>query len=174
MRFYDSVVQGDGSIKRVQVARRVPPFCDQYHSKRAVIPLAEEFLLPLNNGTLTPESTMTLGQFVEESYLPHAVAQRPASTYRGYQAIWEGCLRPRCGDIRLREFRTCEGERLLADITRKELLSRNTLKHIKSLLGGIFKHAKRIGTLNGTNPIQDVSIPQAGKARKPTPTPWKR
>ena len=41
VRFYDSVVQPDGSIKRVQVARRVAPVCDQYRSRRAVIPLAE-------------------------------------------------------------------------------------------------------------------------------------
>lgn len=160
VRFYDSVVQGDGSIKRVQVARRVAPSCEQYHSKRAVIPLVEEFLLPLNNGTLTPESTMTLGQFVEQSYLPHAMAQKRPSTFKGYKAIWEDYLKARSGEVRLREFRTCDAERLLADIARKQPLSRNTLKHIKSLLSGIFKHAKRIGTLNGTNPIQDVSIPK--------------
>jgi hypothetical protein len=160
VRFYDSVVQADGSIKRVQVARRVAPYCEEYRNKRAVIPLAEEFLIPLNNGTLCPDSTMTLGQFVEQSYLPHATAQRPPSTFKGYKAIWEDNLKPRCGEVRLREFRTCDAERLLADIARKQPLSRNTLKHIKSLLSGVFKHAKRIGTLNGTNPIQDVSIPQ--------------
>jgi len=160
VRFYDSVVQGDGSIRRVQVARRVAPVCDQFRSRRAAIPLAEEFLLPLNNGTLTPESTMTLGQFVEQSYLPHALARRRASTFRGYKLIWEDYLDPRCCDVRLREFRTCDGEKLLAEIARQRVLSRSTLKRIKSLLSGVFKHAKRIGMLNGTNPIQDVSIPQ--------------
>jgi integrase len=88
------------------------------------------------------------------------MAQRRASTFKGYKAIWEDYLKARSGEVRLREFRTCDAERLLADIARKQPLSRNTLKHIKSLLSGIFKHAKRIGTLNGTNPIQDVSIPQ--------------
>ena len=166
VRFYDSVVQGDGSIERVQVARRVAPFCEQYHSKRAVIPLAEESLLPLNNGTLTPEGTMTLGKFVDESYLPHAATQRRASTYRGYKAIWQDYLKPRCCDVRLREFRTCDGEKLLADIARQRTLSRSTLKRIKSLLSGVFKHAKRIGTLNGTNPIQDVSIPKAAEGEE--------
>jgi integrase len=160
VRFYDSVVQANGSIERVQVARRVAPVCEQYRSKRAVIPLAEEFLLPLNNGTFTPESTMTLGQFVEQTYLPHAVAQKRPSTYRGYKAMWEDYLNARCRDLRLREFRTCNGEKLLADIARQRRLSRNTLKHIKSLLSGVFKHAKRIGVLNGTNPMQDVSIPK--------------
>jgi integrase len=159
-------MQGDGSIKRVQVARRVAPFCEQYHSKRAVIPLAEEFLLPLNNGTLTPESTMTLGQFVEQNYLPHSATQRRASTYKGYKGIWEEYLKPRCCDVRLREFRTCDGEKLLAEIARQRTLSRSTLRRIKSLLSGVFKHAKRIGTLNGTNPIQDVSIPKAAEGQE--------
>jgi hypothetical protein len=166
VRFYDSVVQGDGSIKRVQVARRVAPFCEQYHSKRAVIPLAEEFLLPLNNGTLTPESTMMLGLFVKETYLPHVATQKRASTYKGYKEIWNEYLEPRCCDVRLREFRTCDGEKLLAEIARQRVLSRNSLKHIKSLLSGVFKHAKRIGTLNGTNPMQDVSIPKAAEGQE--------
>lgn len=76
------------------------------------------------------------------------------------EAIREDYLTPRCGDIRLREFRTCDGEKLLAHVARQRPLSRSTLKRIKSLLSGVFKHAKRIGTLNGTNPIQDVSLPQ--------------
>ncbi len=39
VRYYDSVVQEDGSIKRVQIARRVAPFCDQYRSKKSVKPV---------------------------------------------------------------------------------------------------------------------------------------
>jgi integrase len=35
------------------------------------------------------------------------------------------------------------------------------LKHVKSVLSAIFKHAKRTGAINGVNPIQDVSIPKA-------------
>ena len=104
---------------------------------------------------------MTLDRFVEHTYLPHVAAQKRPSTYRGYKNLWKVSLKPWCGRIRLREFRTCDGERLLAEIAQKGQPSRNTLKHIKSLLSGIFKHAKRLGILNGTNPIQDVSIPKA-------------
>ena len=103
---------------------------------------------------------MTLELFVEHTYLPYVAAQKRPSTYRGYKNIWKECLKQRCGGICLREFRTCDGERLLAEIAQQSELSRNTLKHIKSLLSGIFKHAKRLGVLNGINPIQDVSIPK--------------
>ncbi|MBI4166877.1 MAG: hypothetical protein HY508_14210, partial [Acidobacteria bacterium] len=70
-------------------------------------------------------------------------------------------LMPRYGGIRLREFSTGDGERLLVEIARQSEPSRNTLKHIKGLLSGIFKLAKRLGVLNGINPIQNDSKPQA-------------
>lgn len=160
VRYYEDVIQEDGSIKRVQLAHRIAPVCDAYRSKRAVKPLVQDFLRPLNSGAYGPEGTMTLERFVGKGYLPHVAAQKRPSTYRGYKNLWEECLKPRCGNLRLREFRTCHGERLLAEIARQKPLSRNTLKHIKSLLSGIFKHAKRLGAIDGINPIQDVSIPR--------------
>ena len=160
VRYYEDVIQEDGSIKRMQLAHRMAEVCDAYRSKRAVKPLVQEFLRPLNSGAYGPEGTMTLERFVGKGYLPHVAAQKRPSTYRGYKNLWEEYLKSRCGNLRLREFRTCHGERLLAEIARQKPLSRNTLKHIKSLLSGIFKHAKRLGAIDGINPIQDVSIPR--------------
>jgi len=61
-------------------------------------------------------------------------------------------------------FRTADGEHLLAEIARQSELSRRTLGHIKNLMSGVFKHAKRIGAINGINPMQDVSLPKARPA----------
>ncbi len=116
VRYYDNVMQGDGSIKRVQLNHRVAPVCDQYRSKGSVAELVEEFLRPLNNGYYGPQSTMTLELFVEQVYLPHVATQKRPSTHRGYKNLWKDCLKPRCGGIRLRDFRTCHGEKLLAEI----------------------------------------------------------
>jgi len=160
VRYYDYERQQDGSIKRVQKARKIAPVCDQYRTKRAVMALAEEFMLPLNSGMDTPQSTMTLEQFVEQTYLPHVESHKCASTYKGYKDIWKVHLKARCTALRLREFRTCDGEQLLAEIARQNDLSRNTLKRIKSLLSGIFKQARRLGVLNAANPMRDVSIPK--------------
>lgn len=129
VRFYDNIVQEDGSIKRVQVARKVAR-CSDYRSKRSVVPLVKELLHPINTGLYRPESTATLEQFVEQTYLPHVQSQKRPSTYKGYRNTWEVHLKVRCGAIRLREFRTCDGERLLAEIARQNSLTRNTLKHI--------------------------------------------
>jgi integrase len=50
---------------------------------------------------------------------------------------------------------------LLVDIAKHHDLSRNSLRQIKNLMSGVFKHAKRIGAINEVNPMQDVSIPKA-------------
>jgi integrase len=55
---------------------------------------------------------------------------------------------------------------LLAEIARQartkggKSLGRNTLARIKSFLSGTFKTAKRVGALNGINPITDTSLSQ--------------
>jgi integrase len=65
------------------------------------------------------------------------------------------------GKMTLRGFRTVHGEQLLADIARQTNLGKHSLKHIKSFLSGVFKQAKRLGVLDGVNPMMDVSIPRA-------------
>jgi integrase len=52
------------------------------------------------------------------------------------------------------------GEQLLAQIAAQTVLGRSSLKHIKAFLSGVFKQAKRLGILDGINPIHDVSIPR--------------
>jgi integrase len=50
---------------------------------------------------------------------------------------------------------------MLADVAEKAGLGRSSLRHCKAFLSGAFKQAKRLGILDGLNPIQDVSIPRA-------------
>lgn len=111
----------------------------------SVVAEGERFLRPFNEGTVTPESTQTLDQFVESVYFPHAERQKRASTIATDKNRWKTHLKPRCARIRLREFRTVTGEHLLQEIARHNDLTRATLKQLKSLLSAIFKHAKRQG-----------------------------
>jgi integrase len=65
------------------------------------------------------------------------------------------------GKLTLREFRTVHGENMLAQIAEHSQLGRSSLKHCKAFLSGCFKQAKRLGILDGINPMMDTSIPRA-------------
>ena len=125
--------------------------------------IADAFLLPINSGSYSTLSTMPIERFVDTVYLPYAKAELRPSTYKGYLDIWENHLRSRCGRTWLRDFRTCNGQRLLADIARHHDLTRTSLFHIKNTLSAIFKHAKREGAFDGVNPMQDVGVPKSAR-----------
>ena len=121
---------------------------------------AARFLLRLNDGTLTPESTMSIRQFVENFYLPHIEQEKRVSTFKGYSHLWSRHLRENC-DIALRDFRTFHGEKMLRDIARTTTLNKTSLAHIKAFLSGVFRYARRLGILREENPIRDVVLPKA-------------
>ena len=173
VRYYDTEVQEDGSVRRVQPAKKIASVA-QYPRKADVKPLVEEFLKPLNAGQSSPIGAMTLAQFVEEHYEPYVTEQMLPSTRKGYlNGIWRKHVRPRVGNIKLRDFTTYDGEQLLQGIARdyaarNEQISRTTLKHIKALLSGMFTYARRVGALNGANPMQGVAIPKNANEARPT------
>jgi integrase len=73
--------------------------------------------------------------------------------------VYHNHLKPRLGKLTLRGFRTVHGEQMLAQIAEQAKLGRSSLRHCKAFLSGAFKQAKRLGILDGLNPIQDTSIP---------------
>jgi integrase len=173
VRYYDDILQADGTVKRTQVSKKLEAtFGDQYRTKKSVRPFAEKILAPLNQGVVTVQSTMRIADFVEKEHLPKIEERRRASTLKGYKDVWRLHLKGRIGNMTLREFRTVDGERILADIARLDLdprtkgtLSKNSLARMKSFLSGVFKQAKRLGILDGVNPVMDVSTPEGTPGR---------
>lgn len=162
VRYCDDVMQPDGSIQRKRVCKKLSvDFCDEYRTRKSVQSFVDEILAPVNGGLLNPQSTMPVTEFVEKVYLPEYVKkQLRAATLKQYRDVWEDHLKARMGKLTLRGFRTVHGEQLLAQIAAQTPLGRSSLKHIKAFLSGVFKQAKRLGILDGINPIQDVSIPR--------------
>jgi hypothetical protein len=104
---------------------------------------------------------MLVSEFVEKIYLlGHVSKQLRPATLKQYKDVWRYHLKGRMGKLTLRSFRTVHGEQLLAQIAAQTGLGRSSLRHIKAFLSGTFKQAKRLGVLDGLNPIQDVSIPR--------------
>jgi integrase len=171
LRYRDTVIE-NGKAVRKQYAKRLATVAPEHARLRnppaSILELAEDELRPVNDAKVTIESTQTLSQFVDGVYFPHTTTQKRASTVYTDRNRWKTHLKPRVGDVRLREFRTVTGEHLIADIARHENLSRATLKQYKSLLSAIFNHAKRVGLLDGANPMQDVSVPKSARGKKQT------
>jgi integrase len=130
-----------------------------YRSKSAAQVLADEFLAPLNNGKMSAASTMTLNELFEKHYLPFIESHKEDSTYAGYKNsfnlhIWKH------GNIRLRDLFTCDVERMLTDISVEFDTAKATIRHVKALLSGALRYAKRQGIINSENPVRDAVLPK--------------
>jgi integrase len=165
LRYRDSFVE-NGQLVRKQVCKRLSAV-DPEHVRLKKPPesvrlLAEEELNPINSTSLEPSKNVTLQDFVTRVYFPNMEGQKRASTLKGYKARWDSQLKARCGSFRLREFRTPQAHKVLADIGRANPeFTRSTLHHLPSLLSAIFRHAIQQGYLTGANPIREASIPSA-------------
>jgi hypothetical protein len=173
LRYYDSEFTVDGSVLRVQKTKKLAVFGVECPNKTAARDLARDFLKSINFARRTPESAMTLIRFTEDRYLPFVKEHKRISTYHGYRNMWKRYLESR-GEVRLREFRTVDGERILESIAKDNELTSTTLAHIKALLSGIFRYAKRQGVINSENPMRDVVLPRGGLLARHTPTLLRR
>jgi hypothetical protein len=82
---------------------------------------------------------------------------RRTSTAKGYRDIWKDHLRPLCALVWLKDTRTYHVQSWLNQIGAGEL-SRNTLKHVKSVVSGVFTLAKQQDYFQGENPARDSAV----------------
>jgi len=119
-----------------------------------------QFMQTINRDRLNGNSRITLATFVEGAYLPWTKEERRASTSKGHHEIWRNYLRERVGELRVREFRTVDANRLLRTIAKEKDLTRTTLRHIRSVLSTIFIYAKNEGVFDGANPVDGALVPR--------------
>ena len=120
----------------------------------------------VNNGAVVAERIVTVGDFVERVYLPWVEEHKRPSTAKGYRDIWEDHLKPLCEHVWLKDTRTYHVQSWLNQIG-KNSLSRNSLKHIKSVISGIFTLAKQQAYFQNENPARDSAInPKAAEPQE--------
>jgi len=162
LRYYETIVDGGRRIRR-RSFRRLASVSDEYPTKRSVLLLAEKVLAPINIGSQTPESSIRVVDFIELVFLPHVLRELRPATYKNYKKdLYEKHLKQLLGDIRLRDFRTVHGQRILRSIPPPSVgngSGRTTLLRAKAFLSSVFKHARREGILDTPNPMVDVSVP---------------
>jgi integrase len=111
----------------------------------------------INSGTIPADRIVTMPDFVERVYLPWVELHKRPSTLKGYRDIWEDHLQPICEQVWLKDARTYHVQGWLNQIATARL-SRNTLKHIKSVISGMFTLAKQQDYFQGENPARDTAI----------------
>ena len=163
LRYYDNQQLPDGTITRVQKARKLVEAVGDYRTKTAARTLAEEQLEPVNSSRTTPQSVMSLERFVDNHYLPFVESHKKISTYDGYRKMWTCYLKAQSKGA-LRDYRTADIERILEASAQANNLTSPTLQHIKAFLSGAFRYAKRQGVIRSENPVRDAVIPKGKPA----------
>jgi len=158
VRYRERVQHTDGSIKFRRRAKRLGDV-ESFPRADDIEPLRVGFMQKINHDRSNGDSSMTLAEFVDCSYLPWIEAERRASTSKGYRELWENHISARIGELRVREVRTVHVSRMLRAIADENDLSKTTLQHIKGVLSGIFTHPKNEGAFDGANPVQGARIP---------------
>jgi hypothetical protein len=105
----------------------------------------------VNSGTVPADRIVTISDFVERVYLPWTAEHKRPSTAKGYRDIWEDHLKPISEQVWLKDTRTYHVQSWLNQIGAGKL-SRNTLKHVKSVISGIFTLAKQQDYFQGEEP----------------------
>lgn len=167
LRYRENVIE-NGQIVRKQLAKQLKPIAPEHarckRPPKDIQQEAEKFLRPMNDGETRAEHTQTIGSFVENLFFPHLRDRVRQSTYRGYLARWESQLKPRCADIRLRDFRVLSAQQVIDTIHRQNpAMKYSTLAHLKNLLSLIFDEAERLELLpkGAGNPVKLVRLPDA-------------
>jgi integrase len=156
LRYYETVLKDSKPIRKKSF-KVLAPIGKDYPSKSSVLNLADKVLSPINTRQQAPESSLKLTDFIEIHYLPWAKLNLRPSTVKGYEKdIYNIHLKDRLGDIRLRDFRTVTGQRLIAQIPD---VGHKTLQRVKSFLSGVLTYALREGILDGSNPMHPVKVP---------------
>lgn len=161
--YYDTVYR-DGKPKRIRVRKKLAAISKEYPTKHSVRTLADDLLSPVNKFQLTPESSFRITDFIDKHYFPSIEQTLRPSTVLNYKvSIYRKHLQSKLGTIRLRDFRTVNGQRLMREISGVE---HGTMLKIKNFLSGVFRFAKQQGYIDVENPMKDVSVPGKGKKFK--------
>jgi hypothetical protein len=149
-----------GKVQRKRVSHVLGPVITTGKRPPAdVIAEADRYMATtVNAGAVAAERIVTIGDFVERVYLPWVEQYKRPSTLKGYRDVWEDHLNPLCGEVWLKDTRTYHVQGWLNEIGRAAKLGRNTLKHIKSVISGIFTLAKQQDYFRGENPTRDTAI----------------
>jgi integrase len=158
----------NGQIIRKQVCKKLAEYGDRYRCERDVQPLADDVLNKVGQSAKCSHAGILFTEYVEKIYLPYAYRTTKPSTYAGRKTYFERYIKPRVENLALRDFATAIVYGILEDITKAHTLNVGTVAKVRSIMHHIFVYAKNTGAISGSNPAEDVLIPESATMPEPT------
>jgi len=118
----------------------------------------ENFLSKLDAGVCEPNSAVTIGNFVDQRFLPDHVALLKRSGRSHYDSMLKHVL-PTLRNFRLKDITAADIQKLVSSMLLRKY-SVQTVKHVRTVVSAIFTHAKRLGWHSGNNPAKLVRLPE--------------
>ena len=160
--WWEDFIKDDGSLGRRLASRTLGPVRDL--TRRQARKLAEH-LRPLNLGRVVPLSTITLGDFVQQQFVPNAFPVLKPSTQDRYRRTLDNHILPALGARRLCDIGTLDLQRFILQKADTGL-SWACVDHYRHLLSKIFSTAKKWGYYSGENPATGVELPEKKPVRE--------
>jgi integrase len=140
----------------------------QFERKREVREAADRKMLELRLVDAGSAGRITLATFIRLWYLKLQRERLRPSTVDEYEGMFRRYIEGRNEAKRpLTEYRTHHVQELIGGIATDHELSKETLKHIKAFLSGVFRHAVAAGLREG-NPVHETLLPKSNKPHRPT------
>lgn len=166
VRYWETVRQPDGSIKRMNPAYRLASVKD-YPKRSDVIPLKNRFMERLNKVGFTPEAGVSLVDFVEKTFFPACEKRLSGGGAKCHRDSWRSHLKRHVIGTRLRDFRSVNVQN---GLNKEEEAHGSELSHATyKFISAIFTEARNLGLYEGVNPTHRRKDSEGQKARAETP-----
>jgi integrase len=154
---YRTDVIEDGVVKHKLKTHRLADVDDRCRTISDARKLATDFLKPLNEGRVTVQSSMSLTDFVEDTWLPWIKTQVRAATEYGYKRTWKTYIKPKFGSTALRDIRKRDVVPFLLKLSIET--GARVAKYAKTVGSMIFNHAILLEIVE-SNPFTGKLLPK--------------
>jgi integrase len=193
LRWHEDQIKASGAVRRGWSRSVCIGPCEgpgAFTQKEAQRLAWENHLSRLDQNNRTPQSILTVREFVERKFLPEHVAYKKHGGREHYRSqlpfVLDGVpdkkiarggktrFRPGeepppirrtlgIGDIRLRDVQREDLQRLVGTMLLRGY-STQSARHVKTVASAIYTHAQQEGWFNGSNPAKFVKLPEMERA----------
>lgn len=163
---YREDVYEEGQLRRVQKQKQLAPAGT---NKRHVLQLRDEFLAPLNHGSIRPSSAVTFNDFVKFVYRRHKLPLLEGSSQSRYESVLDNYLMPAFETKMLRELTYDAVQSVFTRLSTEpqkivrgkeedmRVLTLETRRKIWTVFSSVMEHARKGGHVH-KNPAEGIDL----------------